>query len=299
MVNRTLFLEVNSPLLEKVRFFINARGYYDVVFFPFTVKMRDLMIGSLFAGIPHRIGHTGTVPRLYNFFFTEKVPFRPCRHEVDLYLDLLEPLTQGCIERRYEQTVAKALKLNPMIEKEFDQYLKGKPFLTLQIAAANGSATAKVWPREHWRALIARLLEVQCRLVILGDTPEFSDSEQVLKGFYENVLNLVGKTVVSEAALIISMSQGVICHDSGLMHMADALGIPLLALYGPTDFDRTRPLGKRSYVIKQNLDCMPCLVKEKWSEAEAVHKCPSSIACMRNMTSEMVFNKVCEYFLTS
>jgi len=290
LVDRTLFLAGDAPFQEKARFFIRLRGYYDAVFFPFTVKMRDLAIGSILAGIPRRIGHTGTVPVLYNLFFTDKVPFRPGRHEVDLCFDLLEPLAPGSFERRYEQTMAKASRLSPMTEKQLDQYPQGKPFLALQIAAANGAATPKVWPKRHWHAIIARLLEEQCRLVILGDAPELPDAEEILRGLSGNILNLVGKTTVPEAALIISRSQGVICHDSGLMHVANALDIPLLALYGPTDFDKTRPLGRQSHVMRLDLDCIPCFAKKKWSEAEALEKCPSQGACMTKLEPSSVYD---------
>jgi ADP-heptose:LPS heptosyltransferase len=289
LINRTLFLSEDSPFYEKARFFIGFRGHYDAVFFPFTVMMRDVAIVSILAGIHRRIGHTGTVPAVYELFFTDRVPFLPNRHETDLYLDLLEPLASGRVERRYEQTMGKAAKLTPTIEGELERYLQGKPFIALQVVAANGAATPKVWPGEHWRDLIGRFIDEGHRLVVLGDGPERLESERILAGYDKNVLNLVGRTTVPEAALIVSLSHGVICPDSGLMHVADALGVPLLALYGPTDFSRTRPIRENSHVMRLDMDCMPCLAKQRWSEAEAILKCPSRLACMRGLTPDRVF----------
>jgi heptosyltransferase-2 len=296
LVNETLILSENASTFEKISFFLKLRGRYDVIFFPFGVILRDIAIGAILAGIPRRIGHAETVSGPYRYFFTDRVAYYMDHHETDTYLDLLGPLLHGSFDRNYEQTVFVADDLVLPAKKELEACLNGQPFLTLQITAATGSFTPKIWPAAHWQDLISCLLNEGCRLVVLGDQRERLYTEQLLSGFGDAVLNLTGKLSIPEAALVISMSKGLICHDSGLMHVANALDVPLLALYGPTDYNRTRPLGKQSHVIRLDLDCMPCLAKKKWTEAEALKKCPHHVACMTKIEPAVVFERAKEIF---
>ncbi len=296
LVNETMILSENASAFEKISFFLKLRGRYDVIFFPFGVMLHDIAIGAILAGIPRRIGHSETVSAPYRYFFTDKVVYYTDHHETDTYLDLLGPLLHGRFERNYEQTVFVADNLALPAKKELEAYLNGRPFLTIQVTAANGSPTPKVWPEKHWQNLISRLLNEGYCLAVLGEQRERLYTERLLSGFNNRVINLTGKLNISEAALVISMSKGLICHDSGLMHVANAIDKPLIALYGPTDFNRTRPLGKQSHVMRLDLDCMPCLTKKKWSEREAIEKCPNQMRCMSEITPQMVFMKTVEVF---
>lgn len=298
LINETLILSEDASILEKGRFFLKLRGYYDIIFFPFGVMLRDIAIGAVLARIPRRIGHAGTVSVAYRYFFTDRVDYRRGYHESDIYLDLLEPLLQNKFNRSYEQTISVATSLPIQAKRELEDYLNRDPFLALQITAATGSFTPKIWPAAHWQDLISRLLNEGCRLAVLGDQRERVYTEQLLSGFGDAVLNLTGKLSIPEAALVISMSKGLICHDSGLMHVANALDVPLLSLYGPTDYSRTRPLGKQSHVIRLDLDCMPCLAKKKWTEAEALNKCPYHVTCMTKLKPSAVFERVKEIFFS-
>lgn len=296
LVNETLILSEDASTFEKIRFFLKLRGRYDVIFFPFGVMLRDIAIGAIFAGIHRRIGHAETVSAVYKYFFTDKVAYYMDHHEADTYLDLLVPLLHDSFDRNYEQTVFVAAELSLPAKTELETYLNGQPFLTIQTTAANGSPTPKVWPGKHWQNLMSQLLNEGFRVVVLGDHRERLYTERLLSEFNNRVLNLTGKLSISEAAFVISMSKGLICHDSGLMHVANAIGKPLIALYGPTDFNRTRPLGRLSHVMRSDLDCMPCLTKKKWSEREAIEKCPNQLQCMNEITPRMVFLKATEVF---
>ena len=295
LVNETLILSENASILKKISFFLKLRGRYDVIFFPFCVMLRDIAIGAIVAGIPRRIGHAETVSTAYRFFFTDSVTYCGDEHEADIYLDLVEKLLGTGFERNYEQTVSVASELVSPAKEELDIYLDGHPFLALQVNAANGSPTPKVWPEKHWQDLILRMINEGYRLVVLGDQREQLYNGHLLSSFGKTVLDITGKLTIPEAALVISMSKGLICHDSGLMHVANAIGKPLLALYGPTDLNRTRPLGKLSHVLRLDLGCMPCLAKRKWSEAEAVEKCPDH-ACMTKIEPSSVFEHIKEIF---
>jgi len=296
LINDILILSEDSSFLKKCRFFLNLRERYDVIFFPFGVMLRDIAIGAILARIPRRIGHAEMASAAYGFFFTDRVAYFKNRHETDIYLDLLDPLLRNKPNHIYEQTISIAAQIPSGIKQEFDTFLNGHPFLVLQLTAATGSPTPKVWPAGHWQNLISHLLNEDCRLVVLGDQRERSYTERLLLEFNGKVLNLVGKLNIPEAALVISLSKGLICHDSGLMHVANALSKPLLALYGPTDFNRTRPLGIQSHVIRLSLDCMPCLAKKNWNEAEAMKKCPHQVACMTNLEPSVVFERAKEIF---
>jgi len=94
-------------------------------------------------------------------------------------------------------------------------------------------------------------------------------------------INLGGKTSLPVLAEIYKSARAVITTDSGPMHLAAAVGTPVIALFGPTDPARTGPYGKGHTVIRSNLPCSPCLLK----------KC-STKECMEKITPEQVYAAV-------
>ncbi len=105
---------------------------------------------------------------------------------------------------------------------------------------------------------------------------------------------MTGQLNINEVVGIIEDSTGVLCPDSGLMHIADALNIPLIALYVPTVYDRTRPTSRNSIILKSQRLCLGCLKNTGWNEQNTFDKCPYDIACMKEITSNSVYNKIIE-----
>jgi heptosyltransferase-2 len=91
-------------------------------------------------------------------------------------------------------------------------------------------------------------------------------------------VNLSGKTTVRDLLALLSLSSFLITNDSGPMHIAAALGVPLVAIFGPTDWRTTSPWTPRARIVRVDVDCSPCMRRE----------CDRGHECMVGVTAEMV-----------
>ncbi|MBE9610285.1 lipopolysaccharide heptosyltransferase II [Chitinilyticum litopenaei] len=116
---------------------------------------------------------------------------------------------------------------------------------------------AKRWPARHAAALSLALLERGYQVWLFG-----SDKDAPIAGEIAaqapGVVDLTGKTSLSEAIDLMSLARGAVCNDSGLMHVAAALNLPLVALYGSSSPEFTPPLSHRAQIVSLDLDCAPC-----------------------------------------
>ncbi|MCK4665470.1 lipopolysaccharide heptosyltransferase II [Candidatus Dependentiae bacterium] len=112
----------------------------------------------------------------------------------------------------------------------------------------------------------------------------FSNEIEINTEIPESFINLIDKTNLEELIILTSESKFFITNDSGPMHIADALRIPLVAIFGSTSPTWTGPRGNKSRYVESNLDCKPCFRK----------KCKFNYICMHKITSNEVIIKVNE-----
>ena len=112
----------------------------------------------------------------------------------------------------------------------------------------------------------------------LADAPAGRECvEQIGRGV--TILNLIGATDLTTLAGVLSLCRGLISNDSGAMHLAAALGVPVTAMFGPTDETATRPLGRASSVVlTHRVWCRPCMLRE----------CPLDHRCMLGISVDAV-----------
>jgi heptosyltransferase-2 len=92
------------------------------------------------------------------------------------------------------------------------------------------------------------------------------------------LINLAGKTSVRDLMALLSLSAFLVTNDSGPMHIGAALGVPLVAIFGPTDWRRTSPWTSLAKVVRVDVDCSPCRLRT----------CDRGHECMLGVTPEMV-----------
>ena len=115
--------------------------------------------------------------------------------------------------------------------------------------------------------------------MLLGGTGEESLAEQISGEMEHPVINLIGRTTVAEVLGLIGQCSLFLSNDSGLMHVAAALSIPQVALFGSTDPQKTSPLNDGAVVIHPSqVSCTPCFKSE----------CPEDLDCMKAITVEEV-----------
>jgi lipopolysaccharide heptosyltransferase II len=121
---------------------------------------------------------------------------------------------------------------------------------------------SKNWPLSHFIELGHRLRsQLPASLFILGDK-DAADAAQAIEAALPGAVNLAGRTSLVEMGSFLSAMDVLVANDSGPMHMAAAVGTPVVALFGPTDPRRTGPYGEAHHVVQAPLPCRPCYRRE-------------------------------------
>ena len=200
------------------------------------------------ARIPKRIGLPGHFPRDFMLTDVRRPALGPGRtHQVFEYLDLFFP---GANRRTF---VPPSLSVPPPVLERMHEKLDKlpKPWISLLPGAARG--TSKQWPTENYALAAAKLMaETGGSIVTLGTRAEEGVCQQVAAAAAPNGMNLAGQTSLEELSAVLSLSAGVLCNDSGGMHLAAALGTPLVGLFGITNPDQTGPLGKQVRILQRS-----------------------------------------------
>ena len=279
-IRQTLHLPIKATWATKLAFFRNLRReQYDVLFLPFDAQPNFLLWGSYLAGIKRIIRHqprtTTASGRLKSnvptyFVPTTNVPLLPAYHEIDKNFDLLDALHQQPFARTHQTEVY--FQPDETVLSAFG--LASQAYIVIQPGAANGNYLVKAWRTERFAQLIKQLQAAYPthQLVLVGDKGDLQASvKPLLQQLPSNfpLVNTAGQTTINQLVNLLAQAALVICHDSGIMHLANALNVPLIALYGPTDYIRTRPLrqNRTSYCRKPLIRPWPTtlpLPKPNW-----------------------------------
>lgn len=130
----------------------------------------------------------------------------------------------------------------------------------IAIAPSAAYGPAKEWPLASFASLIDSLAsQTDAECVVVGSPGEQAKCEQVAASSRSGAIVAAGATDVAELIALLSLCDGFVGNDSGSAHLAAALGIPAIAIFGSTNPARTSPLGPRARVIYRSLECSPCL----------------------------------------
>ncbi len=157
-----------------------------------------------------------------------------------------------------------------------------KKLLTIAAGAAYGSS--KRWDSESFNAVAAWWIEQGGTVAVLGSSSERAICQEAIKSLPpDKAQNLAGITDLTELMLILRHAAVSLANDSGIMHLAAALGTPGIALFGPTDPSATAPVSGNWKILYQQEPCAPCFKRE----------CPRNTrACMTGLTPDMVIDEL-------
>jgi len=150
------------------------------------------------------------------------------------------------------------------------------------IGLAPGAAygPAKQWFPERFAALADRFSRGWgARLLIFGSQGDRGTASQLIQNARSEAADFTGQTTLGQAIGLIARCRLFVTNDSGLMHVAAALGVPVVAIFGSTDPARTGPLGENCRVVRKPLPCAPCLKTH----------CPEKRECMEKITVGEVY----------
>ena len=218
------------------------------------------------------------------FFLTHKVIRDPdilSVHQVEYFLGLIEAMGWHVKEREPilyvndEDSKSESLMLSSM-GIEDNSFIIG-----LNPGAVYGSA--KRWPADRFAVIgdwAAKRWDA--KVFIFGSSSEKEIAIRVSNLMHANPVNLCGKTTLGQAMALIRRCNLFLTNDSGLMHVAAALNIPIVAIFGPTDHIVTSPVSRNARIVRHSIDCSPCL-KEI---------CPSDHRCMLSIEPEEVWQEL-------
>jgi len=149
------------------------------------------------------------------------------------------------------------------------------------VIAPSAGTLVKRWPAGYFGRL-ASLLPISS--IIVGSRSDAVLGDEVAHWSNSRALSLAGKTSLKELGAIIRGAQFLVSSDTGPMHLAAALNVPVFAIFGPTAPLRTGPYGKIHSIIRLELPCSPCFTRKP---------CPDW-RCIREITPEMVLKVICE-----
>ncbi len=230
---------------------------------------------AFLAGIQERVGFS-TDGRAFLLTKSAKKSKAP-PHRQEAYLSLIN-LVGGQAEKR-----APVLFVESQEREAAHGLLKSKSIagascvIGLNPGAAYGSA--KRWLPERFAQLAERLAEqFQAQILIIGGPKERALAETIQEGMRHQAILMTGKTTVREMMALISQCDLFISNDSGPMHIASALRIPQVAIFGPTNAKATYARGPSDVMLQKEVDCAPCR-----------HRiCPTDHRCMKGVTVDDV-----------
>lgn len=224
-----------------------------------------------------------------DFLLTKRIPIqnnadRP--HQAHYYLDLL--YRSGL--KKFSEDLEFPLDKNEKIRTaEWLRSLNIDPE-RLVIAVNPGAyyGSAKRWPARKYAELVSLLLkEIPAQILIVGSSGERPLAEAISSMMDKKPFILAGQTSLSRLVSVISFADLFITNDSGPMHLANALKVPVVALFGPTDPSRTGPYQQPSSIIHKGAPCWPC----------SYRVCPFDHRCMLDISSQEVY-QLCQKYLT-
>ncbi len=239
---------------------------------------------TFLAGIPRRYGYA-TDGRRFLLSDPIAVPERTkIGHQVQYYLDMLRPLGS---ER---PAGSPRLFLSHEEEQAMDQRLAeaGVDESDLLVGLNPGSTygSAKRWLPERFAETADRLSQEQgmqsgrrVRVVIVGARGEEALGCAIADRMQVKPIQLSGRTTMRELMAVIKRCDLFLTNDTGPMHLAASFGVPVVALFGPTDSRTTSPFGSGHTIVRHPVECAPCLLRE----------CPIDHRCMTRISVDEVY----------
>ena len=233
------------------------------------------------AGIPQRIGYARDGRRLLltKAIRVPKAGEIPA-HETFYYLELVR--RAGWLDSLPDiPEIALLIPADEAVKAEKKLRSLGARADTMRIAVGAGASygSAKCWPPERFAQALNQLQRERAAEVVLFGTPNETEvSAAIQAGLDRPALDLTGKTQIAELPALLSRCSAFLGNDSGAMHVAAAAGLPVVAVFGPTDPFGTAPVTPRCTIVQQRPYCSPCFLR----------RCPIDHRCMTAVAPEMV-----------
>jgi lipopolysaccharide heptosyltransferase II len=229
------------------------------------------------AGIPQRIGYARDARA---FLLTKSVAVPKSgeipSHEKFYYLELLR--RAGWLDSLPDEPFI-SLNVPEQNRRHAAEFLlaSGARPHAIRIAIGAGASygSAKCWPPDRFAEVLNHLHpQIDADMILFGTAAEASVSAAIASGMRRPPVDLTGMTAIADLPALLSQCHLFIGNDSGAMHVAAAVGLPVVAVFGPTDPHGTAPVSPRCTIVQQKPYCSPCFLR----------RCPTDHRCMTGVT---------------
>jgi len=256
----------------RIAFEVRRRHFDMAVLFPNSFESAAMV----FLGrVPMRVGYSMDAR---GWMLTHRVSGEKRRiHHVDFYLELAKAVSADVSKPSMEIMARPEDQANARQLLAASGIAAGASFMILSPGAAFGAA--KRWGDRQFAAAADKLSEeYKLAVVLIGSESERPISESIRTYMKVPAFVLNGKTSVETLIGLIAESALLLGNDSGPVHLAAALGIPTVAVFGATDYIVAAPYSPRGRAVHEPVECSPCWLRE----------CPIDHRCMTRVTPEMV-----------
>ncbi|MEK6727627.1 MAG: lipopolysaccharide heptosyltransferase II [Candidatus Omnitrophota bacterium] len=234
---------------------------------------------TYFAGIPRRVGYD----RKLGILLTDRIKHTKQlgeKHELEYNLDLVRYLGMGLREKN----------LFMPIKEESEKYVDDL-FLSQGINKTDkllaihpgASCPSKIWPNERFAEVADKLMQQYgFKILVVAGPKDITLARNVIKNMRQDAVNLAGKISLSQLASVIKRCRLFISNDSGPVHIASAVGTPVISIFGRDQKglnpQRWGPLGLKDKILHKQVGCVECLA----------HNCEKEFACLKAISVDTV-----------
>jgi heptosyltransferase II len=252
-----------SNSLLAARRLIRRQPYFDsAILFPNSLRVA---LETRLSGVPRRVGYPGHSRRwLLNQLVREPLKPGPLKHQSNRYLQIARECGAKISNIEYRISNAQVLNINRTPNS------KHQIFLGLCPGAEYGAA--KRWLPERFAEVAAAVAaKLQVQWILLGTVQDAAIGEQIYKALGDCCSNRIGQTTLDQLIDELSKCRLLLTNDTGTMHLAALLGVPVVAIFGSTEPHLTGPLGEDHVVLRHHVECSPCFLR----------RCPIDFRCMK------------------
>jgi lipopolysaccharide heptosyltransferase II len=241
------------------------------ILFPNSLRVA---LESWLSGIPRRVGYRGHWRSwLVNQIVREPRKPRPPEHHSLRFLRIAR-------ECGAETSDAQRPALNTQRST-----LNSQPPLKIGLCPGAEYGSAKRWLPERFAEAAAKVIaQSSAQWILLGTKNDAAIGEQIAAAIGDHCVNRIGQTTLDQLIPELQQCRLLLTNDTGTMHLAALLGVPVVAVFGSTEPRLTRPLGNGHVVLRHHVECSPCFLRE----------CPIDFRCMKAVSADEVADAVLE-----
>jgi len=273
-VDRVIPLPARRKLFSSARTIREAGPFDTAILFPNSLRSA---LEARLAGVGYCAGY-GNSSSLWLLKTSPPPlpPMHPPEHHGRRYLRLARWL--GAEITEHGPLIAPRIAAKPETQRrDFEGAV------TLACCPGAEFGPAKRWPAERFAEVAAKVAQRRhCHWLLLGVAKDQPITEEIADALGNSATDLAGKTTLDELIGTLAGCRLLLTNDTGTMHLAAALGVPLVAIFGSTEPILTGPLSDRAILLRHHVECSPCFQRE----------CPIDFRCMEGVTVDSAVEAV-------